>query len=266
VKHALAIVAALLVALGAHAEEPRLRLASTPSTRDSGLFDAILPKFEASSGIAVDVIAVGTGRALDLGRRGDVDAVLVHDEASELAFVQEGWGIERRAVMYNYFLLVGPKDDPAGVRLVSDPVAALRRIAAAQATFVSRGDDSGTNKAELRLWKAAGIEPSGAWYRETGSGMGATLNTAAELPAYTLVDSGTWLAFKNRRGLEPVLEGADLLRNPYSIILVNPARHPHVQIDLARTFAAWLTGEEGAKAISEVRVGGVQLFHPYPQP
>lgn len=246
----------------AAAGERVLRLASTTSTRDSGLFDAILPAFRQATGIEVQVVAVGTGRALDLGRRGDVDAVLVHDEASELAFVEAGDGVDRRPVMYNAFLLVGPAADPAGVRGLADPAEALRRIAAAQATFASRGDDSGTHKAELRLWDAAGVKPAGAWYRETGSGMGATLNTAAELPAYTLADAGTWLAFRNKRDLVPVVEGAPGLRNPYAIILVNPERHPHVRVDEGRAFADWLLSDAGAAAIAAHEVGGQQLFFP----
>lgn len=242
-----------------------LRLASTTSTRDSGLFEAILPSFREATGIRVEVVAVGTGRALDLGRRGDADAVLVHAPAAELAFIEEGAGIDRRPVMYNRFLLVGPAADPAEVRSTAEPGAALRAIAADEAPFASRGDDSGTHKRERDLWKNAGVEPVGPWYRETGSGMGATLNTAAELPAYTLVDSGTWLAFSNRRELEAVLDGPEALHNPYAVIRVNPARHPHVAAKAALAFSDWLLSENGRAAISAHRVGGEQLFFPLPE-
>jgi tungstate transport system substrate-binding protein len=242
-----------------------LRLASTTSTRDSGLFEAILPKFLEATGITVEVVAVGSGRALDLARRGDADAVLVHAPAAERAFIDEGAGIDRRPVMYNHFLLVGPAEDLAGIRSESDPSAALRKIAGKPALFASRGDDSGTHKRERALWQSAGIEPAGAWYRETGSGMGATLNVAAELPAYTLVDSGTWLAFRNRRGLEALVNGAEALHNPYSVIRVNPERHPHVAARAALAFSDWLVSDAGRAAIRAHRVGGKQLFFPLPE-
>ena len=242
-----------------------LTLASTTSTRDSGFFDAVLPPFEAKTGIQVRVVAVGTGRALRLGERGDVDAVLVHDRASELEFVAEGHGIARREVMYNDFVLIGPSADPARVRGVTDAANAFARIAESRATFTSRGDDSGTHKAELRLWEAAGVDAradSGTWYRETGTGMGATLNTAAELEAYLLADRGTWLSFKNRGDLEILVEGDSRLRNVYSAILVNPARHSHVKTKEARALVEWLVSDEGRTAIAAFRLEGMQLFHP----
>ena len=242
-----------------------LTLASTTSTRDSGFFDAVLPAFEAKTGIQVRVVAVGTGRALRLAERGDVDAVLVHDRSSELAFVSGGHGIARREVMYNDFVVIGPSGDPARVRGVRDAATAFVRIAESRAIFTSRGDDSGTHKAELRLWEAVGIDArtaSGTWYRETGTGMGATLNTAAEFGAYLLVDRGTWLSFKNRGDLQVLVEGDPRLRNVYGIILVNPERHPHVKSEQARVFAEWLVSKEGRTAIAAFRLEGMQLFHP----
>ncbi len=240
-------------------------LASTTSTRDSGFFDSVLPRFEAKTGIQVRVVAVGTGRALRLAERGDVDAVLVHDRPSELAFVAEGHGIARREVMYNDFLVIGPSADPARVRGTGDAAAAFARIAGSRAIFTSRADDSGTHKAELRLWAAAGVDApthSGTWYRETGSGMGATLNTASELEAYLLADRGTWVSFKNRGDLEILVEGDPRLRNLYSAILVNPARHPHVKSKDAGALVEWLVSEEGRAAIAAFRLEGMQLFHP----
>ena len=245
-----------------------LMLASTTSTRDSGFFDAVLPQFEAKTGIQVRVVAVGTGRALDLGERGDVDAVLVHDRPSELDFVARGYGIARREVMYNDFVVIGPGADPAGVRGMADAAAAFARIAESRAIFTSRGDDSGTHKAELRLWKAAGVDArsdSGTWYRETGTGMGATMNTAAELGAYLLADRGTWISFKNRRDLQILVEGDPRLRNVYSAILVDPARHSHVKSEEARALVEWLVSDEGRAAIAAFRLGGVQLVHPAPR-
>ncbi len=242
-----------------------LTLASTTSTRDSGFFDSVLPRFEAKTGIQVRVVAVGTGRALRLAERGDVDAVLVHDRPSELAFVAEGHGIARREVMYNDFLVIGPSADPARVRGIRDAAAAFARIAESRAIFTSRGDDSGTHKAELRLWEAAGVDAradSGAWYRETGTGMGATLNTASELGAYLLVDRGTWVSFKNRGDLQILVEGDPRLRNVYSATLANPARHPHVKSKDASALVEWLVSDEGRAAIAAFRRGGMQLFHP----
>jgi tungstate transport system substrate-binding protein len=262
---------ALGLTLGAasplRAEQRFLTLASTTSTRDSGLLADLLPRFEARSGIAVRVVAVGTGRALQLGRAGDVDALLVHDRASEDAFVADGHALRRRDVMYNDFVIVGPQEDPAAVRGLSRAADGLARIAATQSAFLSRGDDSGTHKAERRLWALADLDPSGdsgGWYRETGNGMGATLNTAVELQAYVLSDRGTWLAFRNRGELEILLQGDPPLRNPYGVLVVNPERHPHVKAELAEHFAVWLTSPQARLAIAEFRVDGEPLFHPLP--
>lgn len=240
-------------------------LQSTTSTQNSGLLDAILPVFTTKTGIEVRVVAVGTGQALRNARNGDGDVVLVHAREAEEAFVAEGWGIDRRDVMYNDFVIVGPADDPAGLAGASDAIEAFRRIAAARARFASRGDDSGTHKRERALWQAAGIDvatQSGSWYLETGSGMGATLNLAAGMGAYTLTDRATWLSFGNRRGLRLLFEGDPRLFNQYGVIRVNPARHPHVNAEAARLFVDWLTGPEGQAAIAAYRVQGVQLFHP----
>jgi tungstate transport system substrate-binding protein len=263
----LPLLLAFAVSPPATAADRFLTLASTTSTRDSGFFDAVLPQFEAKTGIQVRVVAVGTGRALNLGERGDVDAVLVHDRPSELDFVAKGYGIARREVMYNDFVVVGPGADPAGVRGMADAAAAFAHIAESRAIFTSRGDDSGTHKAELRLWEAAGVDArsdSGTWYRETGTGMGATMNTAAELGAYLLADRGTWISFKNRRDLQILVEGDPRLRNVYSAILVDPARHSHVKSEEARALVEWLVSDEGRAAIAAFRLGGVQLFHPVP--
>lgn len=242
-----------------------ITVASTTSTDNSGLFGHILPLFTAQSGIEVRVVALGTGQALDISRRGDADVVFVHDRAAEIRFVAEGHGVDRREVMYNDFVLVGPSADPAGVAGSKDILATLSSILAAQAPFVSRGDRSGTHAAELRLWEAAGIDIStrkGTWYRETGAGMGATLNTAAAMDAYTLTDRGTWLSFSNRRDLGIVVEGDPPLFNQYGVILVNPARHPHVKESDARAFIGWLVSPEGQAAIAGFRVNGEQAFFP----
>jgi tungstate transport system substrate-binding protein len=265
VRH-LRFAALLLLALASLAsaeEKPYLTLASTTSTNDSGLFASILPKFEADTGVQVRVVAVGTGQALEIGRRGDADALLVHDRASEDLFLTEGNALFRRDVMYNDFVIVGPSADPDGIRGQASASSALAQLATRQAAFVSRGDDSGTHKAELRLWKAEGIDPrdaSGRWYRETGGGMGATLNVAAELPAYTLADRATWLAFRNRRELALLVEGDASLRNPYGVLVVNPALHPHVKVELATRFADWLTGPAGSRAIESFTIDGQPLF------
>lgn len=246
-------------------EAPFLTLASTTSTRDSGLFEVLLPRFRATSGIEVRVVAVGTGRALELGRRGDADALLVHSRAAERRFMAQGHGSLRREIMWNDFVLLGPAQDPAGVEGLDEAPAALARIAGAEAPFVSRGDDSGTHQAELRLWEAAGLDPaaaSGTWYRETGSGMGATLNTAAQMGAYTLADRGTWLAFGNPGPLRVLVEGDPRLRNVYGAVVVSPERHPHVKAALARRFVAWLRSEEAREALAGFRVEGEALFHP----
>ncbi|MEE8580432.1 MAG: substrate-binding domain-containing protein [Myxococcota bacterium] len=251
--------------------ETTIRLASTTSTENSGLFSELLPVFEARTGIRVHVVAVGTGQALRMGRAGDADVLLVHDRAAEERFVAEGFGVARREVMFNDFVLLGPRNDPAAIGDLPgqpnqpDVAAALARIASHEAVFVSRADDSGTHKAELRLWRAAGVDPlmaSGRWYRETGSGMGATLNTASALGAYTLADRGTWLAFRNPGELAILVEGDESLRNPYGVILVNPDRHPHVQHAAGQAFIDWLLSDAGQDAIGSFRVDGQVLFHP----
>ncbi len=250
------------------AAERSLLLASTTSTEASGLFAHLLPRFEAATGIRVKVVAVGTGQAIALGERGDVDVLLIHHRASEEAFVARGFGLARHEIMANEYLLVGPTSDPAGIRGGRDAVAALRAIAAARAPFVSRGDESGTHKLEQELWQAAGIEPrsAGPWYREAGSGMGATLNTAAALDAYTLVDSASWAAFANKRALVALVEGDPRLRNVYAVIRVNPQRHPHVKVEEGRAFVDWLVGPEGRSAITAFRIAGRPVFVPLAPP
>jgi tungstate transport system substrate-binding protein len=241
-----------------------ITVASTTSTEQSGLFKYLLPLFEKKTGIQVRVVAVGTGQALDMGKRGDADVALVHDKAAEEKLVAQGWYVERLDVMYNDFILVGPKDDPAGAR-GSDTAAALRKISEKGAPFASRGDRSGTHAAELRLWQLAALDPAaarGKWYRETGSGMGATLNVASAMSAYALTDRGTWLAFMNRGDLDIVVQGDRRLFNQYGVMLVNPARHPHVKQPDARAFIDWLVSAEGQKAIAGYRINGQQLFFP----
>jgi tungstate transport system substrate-binding protein len=252
---------AILAAFPASAQE-FITVASTTSTENSGLFGHILPMFEAETGIEVRVVAQGTGQALETGRRGDADVVFVHARAQEEAFVAEGYGVERFAVMYNDFVIVGPGDDPAGVRSADSAAAAMAAIAGAGAPFASRGDDSGTHVAEMALWDAAGIAPEGGWYLSTGSGMGATLNTAAQVPAYALTDRGTWLSFENRGPLEIVFEGDPVLFNPYGVILVNPERHPHVKAEQGQAFIDWIISDKGQEAIASYTVGGQQLFFP----
>jgi tungstate transport system substrate-binding protein len=259
----IALLALSLLHHPALAQDKFITVASTTSTEQSGLFGHLLPIFTAKTGIAVRVIAQGTGQALKTASRGDVDMVLVHDPESEKTFVAEGSGVERHPVMYNDFMVVGPVSDPAGVKGMSDAVAALTKIAASAAPFASRGDDSGTHKAELRLWKQAGVEPKGqGWYLETGSGMGPTLNTAAGLGAYALTDRGTWLAFKNRQDLTILVEGDKRLFNQYAAILVNPKRHPHVKAGWAQSFIDWLISPEGQRAIADYKIDGQQLFFP----
>jgi len=260
-----ALTIAILAAAPALAQDKFITVASTTSTEQSGLFGHILPLFKAKTGIEVRVIAQGTGQALDTGRRGDADVVFVHDRAAEEKFVAEGFGVERREVMYNDFVLVGPKSDPAKIAGTKDIAAALKKIAEAKAPFASRGDKSGTHAAELRLWKIAGVDPDsgkGTWYRETGSGMGPTLNTAAAMDAYALTDRGTWISFKNRRNLAIVVEGDQRLFNQYGVMLVNPAKHPHVKKDLGMAFIEWVTSPEGQKAIADYKIEGEQLFFP----
>lgn len=255
----------LLAASSASGQQRFITVASTTSTEESGLFGHLLPAFAKDSGIQVRVVAVGTGQALKIGERGDCDVVFVHDRPAELAFVEEGFGIDRREVMYNDFILVGPKGDPAHVDGGKDIVAAFRHIADAKAPFLARGDDSGTSKAEMRLWKEAGIDPKeagGGWYRDTGSGMGPTLNAAAAMDGYTLADRGTWLSFKNKQNLKIVVEGDRRLFNQYGVMLVNPAKHPHVKQDLGRRFIDWLTSTAGQRTIAEYKINGEQLFFP----
>jgi tungstate transport system substrate-binding protein len=242
-----------------------ITVASTTSTEQSGLFRHLLPIFEAKTGIQVRVIALGTGQALDMGRRGDADVVFVHAKALEEKFVAEGYGVRRLEVMYNDFILVGPQADPAKIRGTKGIAAALKGIAASRAPFVSRGDNSGTHLAELELWKAAGVDlaaQKGPWYRDTGSGMGPTLNTAAGMNAYTLTDRATWLAFRNRGELVVLVDGDRRLFNQYGVILVNPARHAHVKKDMAQAFIDWLVSPDGQQAIGGYKVGGEQLFFP----
>jgi tungstate transport system substrate-binding protein len=247
------------------AQEKSIVVASTTSTQDSGLFGHILPMFKAKTGIDVKVVAQGTGQALDTGRRGDADVVFVHAKEQEETFVADGFGVKRFDVMYNDFILVGPKSDPANVRANKYIVAGLRAISERAAPFISRGDKSGTHTAELALWKAAGLDPSGtkpAWYREIGQGMGAALNTASAMSAYVLTDRGTWLSFKNKGNLEIVVEGDKRLFNQYGIMLVNPAKHPHVKKDLGQQFIDWVISTEGQSAIRSYQINGEQLFFP----
>jgi tungstate transport system substrate-binding protein len=263
----LVFLLAMLLATSAFAPawaEGAITLASTTSTEQSGLFGHILPMFEKATGIEVKVVAVGTGQALAIGAKGDADALLVHDRPGEDKFVADGHGIDRRDVMFNDFVLVGPKSDPAGIKGLADATEALRRIAAAEAPFASRGDDSGTHRMELRLWKATGIDtaPRGGWVRETGSGMGPTLNIAAGLDAYVLTDRATWANFKNRQNLVLLMEGDPVLYNPYGSILVNPARHPSVKATAARRWHDWLTSAPGRAAIASYKVNGEQVFFP----
>jgi tungstate transport system substrate-binding protein len=243
--------------------EESIVLASTTSTDQSGLFGFILPRFEAKTGIKVKVVALGTGQALDTGRRGDADVVLVHDRPAEDKFVIEGWGVERRDVMYNDFILVGPKADAAKVKETADVVEGFRRIAAGTTPFISRGDKSGTHSSELRFWKEAGIDPK-AWagYKEAGAGMGPTLNMSAAMGGYTLADRGTWLSFKNRQDIEIVLAGDKRLFNPYGVMLVNPAKHPHVKKEAGMKFIEWITSREGQEVIAAYKIDGEQLFFP----
>ena len=255
----------LVSALTVSAQEKYITVASTTSTEQSGLFGHLLPLFEKDTGIKVRVIALGTGQALDTARRGDADVAFVHDTVAEEKFVTEGFGVKRSAVMYNDFVLVGPKHDPAKIAGGNDFLAALRRIEAAQAPFASRGDKSGTHAAELRYWKDAGIDldaKKGAWYRDTGSGMGPTLNTASSMNAHVLSDRGTWLAFKNRGDLTILVAGDKRLFNQYGVMLVNPARHPHVKAALGQQFIDWLISPAGQQAIASYKINGEPLFFP----
>jgi tungstate transport system substrate-binding protein len=266
-----AFVATSVATLGisaANAQERSITVASTTSTEQSGLFGHLLPIFKKDTGIDVRVVALGTGQALDTGRRGDADVVFVHDKVAEEKFVAEGFGVERIEVMYNDFVLVGPKPDPAKAN-GRDISVGLKRVADSKAAFVSRGDKSGTHAAELRYWKAAGVDldaTKGAWYRETGSGMGPALNTASAMNAYILTDRGTWLSFKNRGELSIQVEGDAKLFNQYGVMLVNPAKHAHVKKDLGQRFIDWVISAAGQKAIADYKIGGEQLFFPNARP
>jgi tungstate transport system substrate-binding protein len=255
-------IAALLLGLSlATAQADSITVASTTSTEQSGLFSHLLPAFTKDTGLDVRVVAVGTGQALDIGRRGDADALLVHDQAAEEKFVAEGYGLPRRSVMYNDFVLIGPSGDPAALK-GHDVVAALRKLAAANAPFISRGDKSGTDAAEKRYWVAAGVAGKGSGYRECGCGMGPALNIAAAEGAYVLSDRGTWLSFKNRAKLAILVEGDKRMFNQYGVIVVNPAKHPQVKLAQAQKFSDWLVSPAGQAVIAAYKVNGEQLFFP----
>ena len=264
---ALAVPAAVLSTLlvtASHAQEKFIVVASTTSTEQSGLFTHLLPAFEKKTGIKVRVVAVGTGQALDQGRRGDADVVFVHDKVAEEKFVAEGFGVERKEVMYNDFIVIGPKSDPAKAK-GRDVLDGLKKIEATKSPFVSRGDKSGTHAGELRYWNNAGIDidkAKGAWYRDCGCGMGPALNTAASMNAYVLADRGTWLSFKNRQDLRLLVEGDTKLFNQYGVMLVNPAKHAHVKKELGQAFVDWLVSADGQKVIADYKIGGEQLFFP----
>ncbi len=263
---ALAILAATPVA---RADNPFIILQSTTSTENSGLFGYILPIFTAKTGIDVRVVAVGTGQALKNAQNGDGDVLLVHSRADEEKFVAEGYGVARHDVMFNDFIIVGPAADPAKIAGGKDAVAALKAIADAKAPFVSRGDDSGTHKAEMKLWKSASVDAkaaSGKWYREAGQGMGATLNMASSMGAYVLSDRATWSSFKNRGDLKIALEGDPPLHNPYGVILVNPAKHPNVKAKEGQAFVEWIVSSEGQAAIAAFKINGEQQFFPSAKP
>jgi tungstate transport system substrate-binding protein len=262
---ALAAYALLLVASPTQAQTQSIVVASTTSTQDSGLFGHILPLFKAASSIEVRVVAQGTGQALDTGRRGDADVLFVHAKAQEEKFVADGFGVKRFPVMYNDFILIGPKSDPAGIKGQSDIVAALQTIKAKASPFISRGDRSGTHIAELDLWKAASIDiakDKGPWYKEIGQGMGAALNTASASNAYVLADRGTWISFKNRGELDIAVQGDKRLFNQYGVMLVNPAKHPHVKKEPGQAFIDWLVSAAGQNAIADYKIEGQQLFFP----
>jgi tungstate transport system substrate-binding protein len=268
--HRTLIIAAMAIlcaafAAPAVAQEKSIVVASTTSTQDSGLFGYILPIFKRQTGIDVKVVAQGTGQALDTGRRGDADVVFVHAKSEEEKFLAQGFGVKRYPVMYNDFVLIGPNSDPAGIKGSKDIAAALKTIKDKGAPFISRGDRSGTHVAELNLWKDAGIDVArdrGAWYREIGQGMGAALNMAASINAYVLSDRGTWISFKNKGNLNIAVEGDKRLFNQYGVMLVNPAKHPHVRKELGQQFIDWLISREGQKAITDYKIDGQQLFYP----
>jgi tungstate transport system substrate-binding protein len=264
----LAAAAVFAIPVLAHAQERSITVASTTSTEQSGLFKHLLPAFTKKTGIEVKVVAVGTGQALDIGRRGDADVVFVHDKTAEEKFVAEGFATKRQDVMYNDFVLVGPKSDPAKAAS-KDILAGLRKVLEAKAPFISRGDKSGTHAAELRYWKDAGIDlnaSKGDWYKEIGQGMGPALNTASAQNAYVLSDRGTWLSFKNRGDLAILVEGDQRLFNQYGVMLVNPAKHAHVKAADGQAFIDWLVSPEGQKAIADYKIDGEQLFFPNARP
>jgi tungstate transport system substrate-binding protein len=266
---AMAVASLTLASLLAGQQDAFIILQSTTSTESSGLFKHLLPLFAKKTGIAVRVVAVGTGQALKNAQNGDGDVLLVHSKADEERFVAEGWGVKRFDLMYNDFIVVGPGHDPARVHGTKDAVAAFKKIAAAKSPFLSRGDDSGTHKAELELWRQAGVDAkraSGGWYREAGQGMGATLNTAVGMGAYTLTDRATWSSFRNRADFEIMVEGDQRLFNQYGVILVYPARHPRVKSELAQQFVDWLVSAEGQNAIRAFRINGEQQFFPNARP
>ncbi|MGC8602698.1 MAG: extracellular solute-binding protein [Desulfomonilaceae bacterium] len=242
--------------------ETRLRMSTTTSTENSGLLGVVLPPFEKENNVKVDVIAVGTGKALKLGENGDVDVVFVHSKPAEDKFVAEGFGVDRRDVMYNDFIIIGPKDDPAKIKNLKSAVQAFKKIAETQALFISRGDDSGTNLKEKDIWKATGIIPKGSWYMEAGKGMGAVLQMANEKRAYTLSDRGTFLSYQQKIALVEFVQGDKVLFNPYGIIAVNPNKHSNVQYTLAKKFIDFITGPEGQKIIADYKLNGKQLFFP----
>jgi len=254
------LVCLLLLAAPSFAAE-HLRLATTTSTENSGLLAELLPPFEQANDCQVDVIAVGTGKAIKLGETGDVDVVLVHARSKEDKFVAEGYGVDRRDVMYNDFVILGSDNDPAGIKGGKDAAGAMKKIADTKSTFVSRGDDSGTHTREKQLWKAATVTPAGDWYLEAGRGMGEVIIMAGERQGYTLSDRGTYLAFKDKTPLKVVVEGDKRLFNPYGVIMVNPQKHPHVKVDLAKKFLDFLTSDQAKKLITNYRRGGEQLFY-----
>lgn len=263
---AIALATGAFMASGvAKAEEKFITVASTTSTANSGLFDFILPKFTEKTGIEVRVVAVGTGKAIKMAESGDADVLFVHHRPSEEKFVADGYGVKRFDVMMNDFVIVGPKDDPAGIKGEKDAAKAVTMIAGKKAIFASRGDDSGTHKREKSVWKAAGIDPTAAgndWYRSTGSGMGATLNTAQGMGGYALADRGTWLSFKNKTDMIVVSEGDERLGNPYGVILVSKAKFPHIKADMGQAFIDWLVSSEGQHAIGSFKINGEVLFNP----
>ena len=258
-----------LAPLAPRADDNFIIVQSTTSTQNSGLFEHIVPLFTKKTGIEVRVVAVGTGQALKNAENGDGDVVLVHSQPDEEKFVADGWGVKRYPVMYNDFIIVGPAADPAKIAGLKQAPQALKKIAEAKVPFASRADDSGTHKAELKLWGEAGVDPqasSGTWYLETGSGMGATLNTAVGKQAYALTDRGTWLAFANKDDFKVLVEGDDKLFNQYGVILVNPTRHPNVKVREGQAFIDWLVSSEGQAAIASYKIGGQQLFFPNARP